>query len=68
MEPVDTRTHRALAIAGGIAVVGIAIAALCLPLYLLLGGPTIPAVGGGALMIVAAALAYGRHLLRQNDG
>jgi hypothetical protein len=60
MEPVDKRTHRALAIVGGIAVVGSAIAILCLPLYLLVGGPTIPAIGGLSLMIVAAALAYGR--------
>jgi pyruvate/2-oxoglutarate dehydrogenase complex dihydrolipoamide acyltransferase (E2) component len=68
MEPVDKRTHRALAIVGGIAVVGIAIAALCLPVYLVAGAPMLPAIGGLALMIVAAALAYAQHILRQRDG
>jgi pyruvate/2-oxoglutarate dehydrogenase complex dihydrolipoamide acyltransferase (E2) component len=68
MEPVDRRTHRALAIVGGIAVVGIAFAALCLPMYLIVGGPTPPAIGGLTLMIVAAALAYAQYILRQRDG
>jgi pyruvate/2-oxoglutarate dehydrogenase complex dihydrolipoamide acyltransferase (E2) component len=68
MEPVDKRTHRALAIVGGIAVVGIAIAALCLPIYLMVGGATLPAIGGLSLMIVAAALAYAQHILRQQNG
>ena len=68
MEPVDRRTHRALAIVGGIAVLGIAVAVLCLPIYLIVGGPTLPAIGGLSLMIVAAALAYAQHILRQRDG
>ena len=68
MEPVDRRTHRALAVVGGIAVVGIAIAVVCLPIYLIVRGPTLPAIGGLSLMIVAAALAYAQHILRQRDG
>jgi hypothetical protein len=68
MEPVDKRRHRALAIVGGIAVVGIVIAAVCLPVYLIAGGPAPPAIGGLSLMIVAAALAYAQHILRQRDG
>jgi hypothetical protein len=68
MEPVDKRTHRTLAIVGGIAVLGITLAALCLPIYVIVGGPTPPAIGGVSLMSVAAALAYGQHILRQRDG
>jgi pyruvate/2-oxoglutarate dehydrogenase complex dihydrolipoamide acyltransferase (E2) component len=68
MEPVDRRTHQILATVGGIAVVGIALAALCLPVYLIVGGPTPPAIGGLALMSVAAALAYAQHVLRQRKG
>ncbi len=68
MEPVDRRTHRTLAIVGGIAAVGLAIAAVCVPVFLIVGGPTPPAIGGFALMIVAAGLAYAQHVLRQPDG
>ena len=68
METVDRRTHRALAIVGAIAVGGIAVAVLCLPLYLIVGGATPPAIGGLALMIVAAALTYAQHVLRQRNG
>jgi pyruvate/2-oxoglutarate dehydrogenase complex dihydrolipoamide acyltransferase (E2) component len=68
MEPVDKHTHRALATVGAIVVVGIVIAAVCLPIYLIVGGSTVPAIGGFSLMVVAAALAYGQHVLRQDDG
>lgn len=68
MEALDRRTHRILAIVGGISVVGIAVALLCLPIYLMVGGPTVPAIGGFSLMIVAGALAYGQRVLRRHDG
>ena len=59
MEPLDRRTHRALAIVGAISVVGIAVGVLCLPLYLIFGGPALLTVGGLSLAIVASTLKYG---------
>jgi len=68
MKPVDKRTHRALVGLGAITVVGLVIAALCVPIYLIVGGPTVPAIGGLALAIVAGALAYGERILHERDG
>lgn len=68
MEPVNKRTYRSLAVVGGIAVGGIAVAVVCVPLYLVFGGPTIPAIGGLSLAVVASALSYGERILRQRDG
>lgn len=64
MEQVDERTHRTLALLGGVTVTGLAVAVVCLPLSLILGDPIVPAIGGLALALVGGALTYGKRLLR----